>query len=63
MSGKLVAEAVAAAGGNVQYEAQLRNVPAMLAEQLAPGDVVLLLGAGDVTSIADDLAAEIGGSG
>jgi UDP-N-acetylmuramate--alanine ligase len=63
VSGKLVAEAVAAAGGDVQYEAQLRNVPAMLAEQLAPGDVVLLLGAGDVTSIADDLAAEIGGSG
>jgi UDP-N-acetylmuramate--alanine ligase len=60
VSGKLVAEAVAAAGGNVRYLAQLREVPDELAGTLESGDIVLLLGAGDVTSIADDLTAEIG---
>jgi UDP-N-acetylmuramate--alanine ligase len=60
VSGKLVAEAVAAAGGNVRYLAQLREVPGELAGTLESGDIVLLLGAGDVTSIADDLTAEIG---
>ena len=60
VSGKLVAEAVAAAGGSVDYEPMLRHIPKRLAPMLADGDIVLLLGAGDITTIADDLAAEIG---
>ena len=60
VSGKLVAEAVAAAGGDVRYVARLWDVPAEFATAFEPGDVVLLLGAGDITSIADELTAEIG---
>jgi UDP-N-acetylmuramate--alanine ligase len=60
VSGRLVAEAVAAAGGHVEYVASLSEVPGVLIPDLRPGDLVLLLGAGDVNSIADDLAALLG---
>ncbi len=60
VSGRLVAEAVAAAAGNVEYVAALGEVPGVLVPELRAGDLVLLLGAGDVNSIADDLAALLG---
>lgn len=60
VSGRLVAEAVAAADGNVEYVAALGEVPGVLVPELRAGDLVLLLGAGDVNSIADDLAALLG---
>ena len=60
VSGRLVAEAVAAADGNVEYVATLGEVPGVLVPELRAGDLVLLLGAGDVNSIADDLAALLG---
>ena len=60
VSGRLVAEAVAAADGNVEYVAALGEVPGVLVPDLRAGDLVLLLGAGDVNSIADDLAALLG---
>lgn len=59
VSGKLVAEAVAAAGGEVEYIARLADVPDHLGPHLEQGDLVLLLGAGDIASIADPLAEEV----
>ncbi len=57
VSGRLVAEAVAAAGGEVDYVPTVRGVTRFLDGRLAEGDLVLLLGAGDINAVADDLAA------
>ncbi len=61
VSGKLVAEAVAAAGGNVDYVPGLFDVPRAVAGEVSDGDLVLLLGAGDITGIAESLLAAIDG--
>ncbi len=61
VTGRLVAEAVSAAGGDVRYIPSIRDVAAAIVPELADGDVVLLLGAGDVNSIADEIAATLGG--
>ena len=61
VSGKLVAEAARAAGGSVEYVPNLHDVPAAIADRIEPGDVVLMLGAGDVFSISGELAAALGG--
>jgi UDP-N-acetylmuramate--alanine ligase len=60
VTGRLVAEAVSAAGGRVDYIPSIRDVAATIMPELVEGDVVLLLGAGDVNSIADDIAAAMG---
>jgi UDP-N-acetylmuramate--alanine ligase len=62
VSGRLVAESVSAAGGRVDYVPALLDVPDHLVENVEPGDLVLLLGAGDITTIADDVAALLGGA-
>jgi UDP-N-acetylmuramate--alanine ligase len=62
VSGRLVAEAVAAAGGEVDYVPDLKTIPRQLVPQLAPGDLVLLLGAGDVTTLAEPIARELEGA-
>lgn len=59
VSGRLVADAVAAAGGSVDYVPRLSDVPEAIAGSLAPGDLVLLLGAGDVASVSADLVTLI----
>ena len=59
VSGRLVAEAVAAAGGRVEYVPSLVDVPQRIGPQMASGDLVLLLGAGDINSLADPLAARL----
>ena len=56
VSGKLVAEAVQAAGGRVEYVPELRNVAATIVPQLTDGDLVLLLGAGDINTLAHPIA-------
>ena len=61
VTGRLVAEAVTAAGGDVRYIPSIRDVAATIVPELADGDVVLLLGAGDVNGIADEIAATLGG--
>lgn len=60
VTGRLVAEAVAAAGGDVRYVPSIREVANLIVPDLATGDVVLLLGAGDVNSIADEIVAALG---
>lgn len=61
VTGRLVAEAVTAAGGDVRYIPSIHSVADAIAGELQDGDVVLLLGAGDVNSIADEIAAALGG--
>ncbi len=56
VTGKIVADAVAAAGGQVRYVPRLGDVVDLVVAGLQPGDVLLLLGAGDVGSIADRVA-------
>jgi len=56
VTGRLIAEAVAAAGGDVAYIPLLADVPGRIGDELSDGDLVLLLGAGDVHSLADSLA-------
>ncbi len=51
VTGRIVAEAVAAAGGIVDYVPFLSDVPDALLPDLAAGDTVVLMGAGDVASI------------
>lgn len=59
VSGRLVSEAVTAAGGSVEYAADLASAGSMLAAGVEPGDLVLLLGAGDVNSLAEPLALSL----
>jgi UDP-N-acetylmuramate--alanine ligase len=56
VGGRLVAESVLAAGGDVEFAPDLAEAAAMLAAEVRPGDLVLLLGAGDVNSLAEPLA-------
>lgn len=60
VTGRLVADAVKAAGGAVEYVAVRRDVAAYLDANAEAGDLVLLLGAGDITLVADELAARLG---
>jgi UDP-N-acetylmuramate--alanine ligase len=61
VTGRLVADAITGAGTEVRYEPVWDVVPARVAELARAGDVVLTLGAGDVTRlgalILDQLAA------
>jgi UDP-N-acetylmuramate--alanine ligase len=61
VTGKLVAEAVSAAGGEVTYVPALTDVPGHLVAMAEAGDLVLLLGAGDITGMAEPLLAALGG--
>ena len=60
VSGKLVAEAVRAAGGSVEYVPALRDVAPHLGSRLGEGDLVVLMGAGDIATIVNDIVSEIG---
>jgi UDP-N-acetylmuramate--alanine ligase len=51
VTGRIVAEAVAAAGGAVEYVPLLADVAGVIAPNLDTGDTVLLMGAGDVAQI------------
>ena len=59
VSGRLVAEAAGAEGAKVTYVPRLAEVPDLVATTASQGDVVLLLGAGDITSIAGAVAQAI----
>jgi UDP-N-acetylmuramate--alanine ligase len=60
VTGRIVAEAVAAAGGTVVYIANPTGVTSYLGPLLDEGDLVLLLGAGDINALAYGLAAAVG---
>jgi UDP-N-acetylmuramate--alanine ligase len=55
VSGRQVAEAAARAGADARFEAARADVGRVVREVLKPGDVVLTLGAGDITRVAPEL--------
>jgi UDP-N-acetylmuramate--alanine ligase len=59
VSGQLVADAVP--GGAAHYIPAFADVPKAVAALAAPGDLVLTMGAGDITRMGPLLLAEIGG--
>ncbi|MEN8233523.1 MAG: UDP-N-acetylmuramate--L-alanine ligase [Actinomycetota bacterium] len=61
ISGRLVAEAVRASGGGVEYVERLSAVPGHLCDSLEQGDTVILMGAGDVATIWAEIADCVGG--
>ncbi|HZZ55878.1 MAG TPA: cyanophycin synthetase, partial [Trebonia sp.] len=58
VTGRLVADAVP--GGTALYVAAASDAPKVVASLAAPGDVVLTMGAGDVTRLGPVILAEIG---
>jgi UDP-N-acetylmuramate--alanine ligase len=55
VSGRQVADAAARAGADARFEAERGEVGRRVREALEPGDVVLTLGAGDITRVAPEL--------
>jgi UDP-N-acetylmuramate--alanine ligase len=55
VSGRRVADAAARAGAEVRFEEARAEVGRHVYESLRPGDVVLTLGAGDITRVAPEL--------
>ncbi len=61
VTGALVADAVAARGRAVTYVPDIADAPAALAEVVRPGDLVLTMGAGDVTDVGVPLVGLLAG--
>lgn len=59
VSGVQVAEAARAAGGTVHFAPVRAEVNGLVKDLLRPGDVLLTLGAGDITRVARELAREL----
>ncbi|MGH7591362.1 MAG: UDP-N-acetylmuramate--L-alanine ligase, partial [Gemmatimonadales bacterium] len=55
VSGRRVAQAVTATGGRAVFEPDLAGVTEQLSTIAAPGDIVVTLGAGDVTRVGREL--------
>jgi UDP-N-acetylmuramate--alanine ligase len=62
VTGELIAQAVRANGGNVEYVPSRRELAAYIAPRVEPGDLVLSLGAGDITLLHNELAPLLDGS-
>jgi UDP-N-acetylmuramate--alanine ligase len=60
VSGRQVADAAARAGADARFEAVRADVGRRVREALRPGDVVLTLGAGDITRVAPELVRWLG---
>lgn len=54
-----LAEAMRQRGRPVEYVPRLSDLPAAVLQAIEPGDVVLFLGAGDITKVAHDVAASL----
>ncbi len=61
VSGRIVAEAVEAAGGRASYVPRVADVAERVVSVAKPGDTILLLGAGDVNTAAIDIVSILGG--
>jgi UDP-N-acetylmuramate--alanine ligase len=59
VTGALIAQAVPLSAGCVQYEPCWADVPGRLADLVRSGDVVVTMGAGDVTALGPELIAEL----
>jgi UDP-N-acetylmuramate--alanine ligase len=60
ITGELVADAAREAGAEVHYVAHRFDLAAYLAPRLQPGDLVISLGAGDITLLHGELAPLLG---
>ena len=61
VNGLLVARAAEAAGARVRHVSHLASVADALAEEVRPGDLVLVTGAGDVSQVGPTLLARLTG--
>jgi UDP-N-acetylmuramate--alanine ligase len=61
VTGRLVADAVP--GGTARYVPDFADVPAVVAALVQPGDLVLTMGAGDITKMGPLVLDEIAASG
>ncbi|MGW0802937.1 UDP-N-acetylmuramate--L-alanine ligase [Nonomuraea sp. NPDC002799] len=59
VSGALVAGRVPLPAGQVSYAPDRALVPALVAERARPGDIVLTMGAGDVTELGPQIVARL----
>jgi UDP-N-acetylmuramate--alanine ligase len=55
ITGRVVADAAAAAGVETTYVPRRVDLAVTIAEAVHPGDMVLLMGAGDITLVADEI--------
>ena len=62
-TGATVAAAVPLPREQVRFEPSWSAVPKLLAERAEPGDLVLTLGAGDVTGVGPQVLDLLGGTG
>lgn len=62
VTGKLVHDAVVAAGGSSRWVPDKQDLPEALAEEARPGDLVITLGAGDVTLVGPVLVRLLRGT-
>lgn len=60
VTGELVAEAVRASGGTVHYVAHRYDLAEFIAPRVEPGDLVVSMGAGDITLLHGELAPILG---
>ncbi|HWE89649.1 MAG TPA: UDP-N-acetylmuramate--L-alanine ligase [Pseudonocardiaceae bacterium] len=59
VSGRLVADTIDLPMGRVHYEPAFDRVPTLLAGLVSDGDLVLTMGAGDVTMLGPEIIAEL----
>ncbi len=59
VSGTLVADGVPLPAGRVHYEPSFERVPGLVADLAHEGDLVLTMGAGDVTMLGPELISEL----
>ncbi|MET8865943.1 UDP-N-acetylmuramate--L-alanine ligase [Nonomuraea sp. NPDC004580] len=59
VSGAMVAERVPLPAGRVAYAPDRSAVPGLVAERARPGDIVLTMGAGDVTELGPQIVARL----
>ncbi len=60
VSGRLIAEQIPAGTAQVHYLPSLAQVPTAVADLVADGDLVITMGAGDVTMLGPELLAVLG---
>jgi UDP-N-acetylmuramate--alanine ligase len=61
VNGRLVADAARAAGASVAFVPRRSDLAGVVAAEARAGDLILLMGAGDITLVAEELAGALGG--
>lgn len=62
VTGRLVADSAAQAGVEAHFVRHRADLASAVAAAVRPGDLVLMLGAGDITLIADEVVGRLGGA-